>query len=232
MNAQITRRSPLTSLAVAAGVAGLLLVTSCSSDSVAPTSTPAPVPSSVSTADAQPSAETSDSVTGDPAATDPATTDETGTDPAPGDGTGGDVSTDGVCALATPAEISGILQTDFNSSTVIDSGTVPECLFSSTMAANGASIGMLTGGKDKLDEQLQIVEMTSNDGKKTQEKVNGADATMYTFTDLVGYPEAKIMMVQGDDLLSASVTGAMSSTPQETGKAAVILLVYLTSKTG
>lgn len=245
MNAQITAHLSRIRLLVAVGGAGLLLITACSSETKAdPTSTSTP-PGSTASADTP----AVSSIVVDPgsvtdAVADPRTMsegvglettpeDQGSPDPASGDGVSGDGgSTEGVCALATPSDVNGVLQASFTTSSFQDVSTVPECVYSSATSLAGVSVGVLTGGAAEFEDQVKITEMTAQEPKTTTEKVNGADATLFSFIDMIGYPEAKILMVQGEDLLTASVTGEKGQDPAKVAKDAVILLGYLTSRTG
>ncbi|RIJ77356.1 hypothetical protein D1871_07440 [Nakamurella silvestris] len=250
MNAQITAHLSRIRLLVAVGGAGLLLITACSSETKAdPTSTSTP-PGSTAPADTPAVSSIvvdPGSVTG--AVADPRTVsegvglettpeDEGSPDPASGDGGSGDPvsgdggSTEGVCALATPSDVNGVLQASFTTSSFQDVSTVPECVYSSATSLAGVSVGVLTGGAAEFEDQVKITEMTAQEPKTTTEKVNGADATLFSFIDMIGYPEATILMVQGEDLLTASVTGEKGQDPAKVAKDAVILLGYLTSRTG
>lgn len=191
---------------VAVLMAGSLVLAGCSDD-------PAPVatPTSSAAAPASQTPETGDTAVAPAPTSDAAPAEET-TDAAPGAETpespdGEPAAGDGVCALLPVNLVGPMVAQDFTQATLIDSGTVPECLYTSTTGTTAASVGYLKGGAGELDEQQQILEMTSTDPVVTQEKVNGNDATLIVAKDLIGNATAKVIMAQKDDLITASFSG-------------------------
>ena len=141
-----------------------------------------------------------------------------------------DEDAEGVCRQLPVATVAGLLAVELDIASYSEVATVPECTYSSTYSIYGYTVGILPGGAGQYDEQVQIRDMTSGgDAVVTTEPINGVDASLSVFTDMIGYPTASLMMVQGSDLIVVRGNGGTDASLVEITDQVKTLAGYVAS---